>query len=156
VNSFNIFRWLLAIVLLLSIAWKIAIPRGAESDSKERLIDFLKRNYLDVSAVQQIADVSMIRAETASCRLQIVQLAANGSDRDLFRRLAAGADRAFVVFRGTVYEQQPVFWTVLDDFRVRHLRELGLATHATLVIAVAANSSCDTEQIPWNELRKTL
>ena len=144
-------------MLLVSVAWKIAIRLGTETDPKDRLIvDFLKRNHFDVSPTEQIADdVSVIRAQTASCRLQIVQLAPNGSDRDLFRHLATGADRAFVVFRGKVYTKQPILWTVLDDFLFRHLRELGLTRNVTPVIAVATNSSCDAERIPWNELRTT-
>jgi hypothetical protein len=146
---------MLAIALVLSVAWKTTIRSGAENDDKEHLVDFLKRNHFEVLPVEQIVnDVSMIRAQTASCSLKIVQLAPNGSNRDLFRSLAAGADRAFVVFRGKVYVQQPIFWTVLDDFWVRHLRELGVTTHSAPVIAVAANSSCDAERIPWNELRE--
>ena len=154
-NSSSTFRWILAIALVLSVAWKTAIRSGIGNDAKEHLVVFLKRNHFEVSPIEQmVSDVSMIRAQTASCRLQIVQLAANGSDRDLFTSLAAGADRAFVVFRGKVYGQQPILWTVLDDFWVRHLRELGVTTHSSPVIAVAANSSCDAEQIPWNELRE--
>ena len=141
--------------LVLSVAWKTAIRSGVENDGKEHLVDFLKRNHFALSPIEQIVNyVSTIRAQTASCSLKIVQLAPNGSNRDLFRSLAAGADRAFVVFRGKVYVQQPIFWTVLDDFWVRHLRELGVTTHSAPVIAVAANSSCDAERIPWNELRE--
>lgn len=155
-NSSNTFRWLLAIVLLGSVAWKVAIGLGPETEPKDRLIvDFLKRNHFDISPTEQVADNSVIRAQTASCHLQIVQLAPNGSNRDLFRHLSAGADRAFVVFRGKVYAQQPILWTVLDDFLFRHLRELGLTRNVAPVIAVATNSSCDAERIPWNEFRTT-
>lgn len=56
-NSSSAFRWLLAIVLLVSVAWKIAIRLGTETDPKDRLIvDFLKRNHFDVSPTEQIAD----------------------------------------------------------------------------------------------------
>jgi hypothetical protein len=153
VNSSSTFRWILAIALVLSVAWKTAIGSGIGIDAKEHLVDFLKRNHFEVSPIEPIVnDVSMIRAQTASCNLKIVQLAPNGSNRDLFRSLAAGADRAFVVFRGKVYAQQPILWTVLDDFWVRHLREFGVTMHSTPVIAVAANSSCDAERIRWNGL----
>jgi hypothetical protein len=146
---------MLAIALVLRVAWKTAISSGVGNDDKEYLVDFLKRNHFEVSPIEQIVnDVSMIRAQTASCNLKIVQLAPNGSNRDLFRFLAAGADRVFVVFRGKVYAQQPILWTVLDDFWVRHLRELGVTTHSTPVFAVAANSACDAERIPRNELRE--
>jgi hypothetical protein len=155
VNSSIIFRWILVIALVLSVAWKSAIRSDIENDAREHLVVFLKRNHFDVSPIEQIVDdVSMIRAQTASCDLKIVQLAPNGSNRDLFRSLATGADHAFVVFRGQVYTRQPILWTVLDDFWVRHLRELGVTTHSTPVFAVATNSACDAERIPWSELRE--
>jgi hypothetical protein len=77
----------------------------------------------------------------------------DGSNRDLVRHLAAGTDRSFVVFRGTVYTQQPILWTVLDYLWSRFLRELGLVRHITPVIAVAVNTSCNAERLPWGELQ---
>jgi len=155
VNSSSIFRWILAIALVLSVAWKIVIRSGTDNGAKEQLIVFLKRNHFDVAPTEQItSDISVIRAQTGSCALKIVQLAPNGSNRDLFRSLAAGADQAFVIFHGKVYARQPILWTVLDDFWTRHLRELGVTVHRTPVIAVTANSSCDVERIPWNELQE--
>ena len=59
---------------------------------------------------------------------------------------AAEQDRSFVVFRGTVYAQQPILWTVLNYLWSRFLRELGLIRQITPVIAVAANFSCDAER----------
>ena len=143
-------------MLLLSIAWKIAIPSDNEKDPKDPLLDFLKRNHFDVSATGQILNnTPIIQAKTASCRLQIARLAPDGSDRDLFRHFATGTDRAFVVFRGKVYVQQPIFWTVLDNLWSKNLRELGLSARVTPVIAVAANSSCDAERLPWDELSES-
>jgi hypothetical protein len=156
VNSSSALRWFLTIVLLLSVAWKIAIPSDNGNDQKTPLIDFFERNHFEVSVTDlTLNNAPIIRAKTESCRLQIVRLAPNGSDRDLFRHLASGTDRAFVVFRGRVYTQQPIFWTVLDDLWSRHLRELGLTRHDTPVIAVAANSSCNAERLPWDELSET-
>jgi hypothetical protein len=156
VNSSSTFRLLLVTTLFLSVAWKAAIRSDAESDPTSYLVDFLKRNNFTVSPTERIVnDVLLIRAQTASCSLQIIRLAPNGSDRDLFSHLAAGADHAFVVFRGKVYTRQPIWSTVLDDFWFRHLRELGLTKHVTSIIAVAASSSCDAVRIPWNELRET-
>jgi len=118
-------------VLLLSIGWKIAIQPDNPNYQKDDLI---------------------IRATTASCYLQIARFTPDGSNRDLIRHLAAGTDRSFVVFRGTVYAQQPILWTVLNYLWSRFLRELGLIRQITPVIAVAANFSCDAERLPWGEL----
>jgi hypothetical protein len=94
----------------------------------------------------------IIRVTSVSCNLQIARLTPDGSNRDLIRHLAAGTDRSFIVFRGRVYTRQPLLWTVLNYFWSRFLRELGLIKHITPVISVAANTSCDAEKLPWDEL----
>jgi hypothetical protein len=141
-------------VLLLTIGWKIAIQPDDHDYLKEDLIKFFERNHFTVVVTDEIVNYTpIIRATTASCHLQIARLTADGSNRDLIRYLAAGSDRSFIVFRGTVYTQQPVLWTVLDYLWSRFLRDLGSIRHTTPVIAVAVNSSCDAERLPWGEFQ---
>ena len=140
-------------MLLVALGWKIAIQPDDPNYLKEDLIKFLERNHFSVVVTDEMVNYTpIIRATTASCHLQIGRLTPDGSNRDLIRHIAAGTDRSFVVFRGTVYAQQPVLWTVLDYLWSRFLRELGLIRHITPVINVAANSSCNAERLPWGEL----
>ena len=119
------FKWFLTVVLLLSIAWKITIRYDHQSDPNDRLVDFFARKHFDVAVTEQ-SGIQIIQANTASCSLRIARLASNGSDQDLVRDLAGGSDHLFVIFRGQVYAQQPIFWTVFNDIWSRHLRELEL------------------------------
>jgi hypothetical protein len=155
VNSSGAFRWSIAGVLLLTIGWKIVIQPDDQYHPKEDLIKFFERNHFNVVVTDEVVNVytPIIRATTASCDLRIARLTPDGSNRDLIRHLAAGTDRSFIVFRGTVYAQQPVLWTVLNYLWSRFLRELGLIEHITPVISVAVNSSCNAEQLPWGELQ---
>ena len=140
-------------MLLLTIGWKIAIQPDDPNYLKENLIKFFERNHFNVVVTNEMVNYTpIIRATTASCHLQIARLTPDGSNRDLIRHLAAGTDRSFVVFRGTVYTQQPILWTVLNYLWSRFLRELGLIEHITPVISVAVNSSCNAEGLPWDEL----
>ena len=140
-------------MLLLTIGWKIAIRPDDPNYLKQDLIRFFERNHFDVVVTDEMVnDTPLIRATTASCHLQIARLTADGSNRDLIRHFAASSDRFFVVFRGKVYAEQPVAWTVLNYLWSRFLRELGLIDHITPVISVAVNSSCDAKQLPWGEL----
>lgn len=153
-NSSSAFRWFLAGALLLTIGWKIAIQPDDQNYLTEEIIKFLERNHFGVVVTNEAVNyMPMIRATTATCHLQIARLTPDGSNRDLIRHLAAGTDRSFIVFRGTVYAQQPVLWTVLHYLWSRFLRELGLIEHITPVISVALNSSCNAEQLPWGELQ---
>ena len=152
-NSSIAFRSSVAFVLLLSIGWKIAVPADSSSDLRDELVGFFERNHFQVAVTDELLNyLPIIRATAASCQLQVARLDYDGSNRDLIRHLTVGADRSFVVFRGAVYAQQPIFWTVLDYVWSRFLRELGLGRHASPVIHVAENSSCNAEKLPWVEL----
>ena len=56
------FKSLLSFVLLLSIAWKIAIPSNRQSDPNAGLVEFLNRNHFDVSVTEQ-SGVPIIQAK---------------------------------------------------------------------------------------------
>lgn len=153
-SSYSAFRWCIATVLLLAIGWKIAVPFEDPNYLKEDLVRFLERNHFNVVVADEMAaaDMPIIRATRASCQLQVAKLIPDGSNRNLVRYLAIGTDRSFVVFRGEVYAQQPVPWTVLHYLWSRFLRELGLIRQITPVIDVAENLSCNAERLPWTEL----
>ena len=153
-NSSIAFRWSIAVVLLLAIGWKIAIQPDDQNYLKEDLVKFFERNHFDVVVTDEVVNYTpIIRATKASCNLQVARLTPDGSNRDLIRHLAAGTDRSFIVFRSTVYTQQPILWTVLHYAWSRFLRELGLVRHIAPVIAVAVNTSCNAESLPWGELQ---
>jgi hypothetical protein len=153
VNSSIAFRSSVAMVLLVSIGWKIAVPAESSSDLRDDLVGFFERNHFQVAVTDELVNyMPIIRATAASCQLQVARLTYDGSNRDLVRHLTVGADRSFIVFRGAVYAQQPIFWTVLDYVWSRFLRELGLGRHISPIIHVAESSSCNAEKLPWGEL----
>jgi hypothetical protein len=154
VNSSIAFRSSIAIVLLLSIGWKLVIPPDSSGDLKDELVGFFERNDFHVVVTDESANyMPIIRITAASCQLQVARLTYDGSNRDLIRHLTPGADRSFIVFRGSVYTQQPIFWTVLDYVWSRFLRELGFVKHISPVIHVAESSSCKAEELPWGEIQ---
>jgi hypothetical protein len=148
VNFSRVLRWSVAILIPLTLAWKIAIPPYHPDDPKGELLEFFERNGFNVVVIDKL----VLHATTASCRLLIATLAPDGSNRDLIRSLTGNPDRQFVVFRGDVYAQQPVFWTMIYYLSSRFLRELGLIRDIAPVIAIGANSSCNTDRLPWREL----
>ena len=152
-SSFRAFRWLIAVLLLLSVGWKAAIPPEKADYPEKHLVDFLERNHFDVVVTGETTNYTpIIRATTASCRLQVASLTPDGWNGDLIRHIAADADRSFIVVRGKVYTKQHVLFTIWEDLRSRFLRQLGIASHLSPIIAVAANVSCNAERLPWGEL----
>jgi hypothetical protein len=148
VNFSRVLRWSVAILIPLTLAWKTAIPPYHPENLKGELIKFFERNGFNVA----VNDKDGLHATSASCSIFIATLEPDGSNRDAVRSLTGNPDRQFVVFRGNVYTRQPVFLTVAYYFYSRFLRELGLIRDIALVVAVGANSSCNTDSLPWREL----
>jgi len=154
-NSSVAFRWSIAGVLLLTVGWKLAIQMDDQSYRTKDIVKFFEHNHFSVVVTDELVNnTPIIRATTASCDLQIARLNPDGSNRDLVRYLASGTDRSFVVFHGTVYTRQPVLRTLSNYFWSRLLRELGLIEYISPAINVAANSSCDAERLPWDEIQR--
>jgi hypothetical protein len=97
----------------------------------------------------------MLRASSGVCHLLVIKSPAMGWDQDLVRRHASAADQVFVVFRGSVYAEQPTWLTMVDFLWARFRRELGLSAQASPVLAVVAAKSCHAERFPWEELVPT-
>jgi hypothetical protein len=151
VNFSSAFKWALAAALVLAIGWKIVLPSDYQGHLKDDLVEFLEREHFNVVSTYETGTL-FIRATAASCQLHVANLNPDGSNGDLVRHLTAGAERSFVVFRGQMYTQQPVFWTVLDDLWSRFLRKLRLTRNVSPIINVAENSSCNAERLPWSEV----
>jgi hypothetical protein len=152
VNFSRVLRCSVAVLVPLTLAWKIAIPPYNPDDLNGELVEFFERNGFSIVVTDELVKIPIIHATTDSCRLLIARLAPNGSDQHLVRSVFGDTDRQFVVFRGEVYPQQPVFWTAAHYLFSRFLRELGLIRDITPVVAVAANSPCDIDRLPWGEL----
>ena len=85
-NSSRALKWCFVLILLLSVAWKIAIPPDNPNDLKDALVEFLERNHFSTVLTDEIInDTPIIQATSASCHLQIARLTPDGSNRDLIQ-----------------------------------------------------------------------
>jgi hypothetical protein len=90
-----------------------------------------------------------VDANDGRCRLRLVPLAADGSTLEQVRLHVAYDARFFVVFRGRVYQDQPVFWTALFNVAPTVLNALGLSASRIPPLAVNANGECKIENLSW-------
>ncbi len=158
-NSSRAFRLSIAALIGLTVAWKIVVYSTAPDDLIARISSFLTRNDFVVDPPEQIlnigtsaAEASIIRATSRACNLSVAQLTIDGSNRQLIESRFAGAERRFIVFRGKLYPEPPEFAIVESFIWTRLVKELGVSNRSLPVIAVAANTSCNAEGLPWNEL----
>jgi hypothetical protein len=153
------FKWCLALLLPLTIAWKLTTPQGAldRRDSGEvqgKLVEFLIRHQFNID-IEKLLDAPIIRASTGACRMLIMEVSPDGWQRDLIRSRAEATDRVLFIFRGKVYADQPVWLTATVGFWSRQLQRLGLLRNVPPVIAVIAPRLCNVKRLPWDELALT-
>jgi hypothetical protein len=146
------FKWGIALLLALTLAWKFA-GRGAEDGHPERRVfEFLIHHGFDVALTENVRG-DIIIATSAACQVRIAKASYDGDNRDLIRSLATESDRIFYVFQGRQYLEQPVWLTVSNRLWTRFLSELGFERAEEPILAVIASQQCDAERLPWVELQ---
>ena len=151
------FKFIMAMLLALTVGWKVAIglTDNAEKDFKPMLVKFLVRHHFAVSEVNDVDDMSILKAIAGDCRL-LVTKDAQGWNHDIIQQLATVDDRVFFVFRRAIYTSLPTWSAAANDYWLRFLRKIPFI-HAddTPIVAVIAPARCDAERLPWHELSPT-
>jgi hypothetical protein len=154
VKSSPALKWLLVLLLPLTLTWKLAVAlRPADpTDGKNAIVEFLAQyQFRAVIENGKGNELFVIAAQSGDCRLFVAEISPIGYSIDQVQLLVTKFDRTFIVFRGTIYSKQPVFLTVVNYLWFSSLRKLGLVSHIPLVLVVI--SPCDVEQLPWDVLR---
>jgi hypothetical protein len=148
-------KWFIALLLPLTLGWKLTVRPDDPRELNDSLVEFLARHQFDVIVTEEKMENSpVIDATAGSCRILAGKISPDGDTWQLVHRFAAPKDHVFAVFDGRAYPAQPTSLTAVSGLWSRFLREMGLARHQTLVIAVVASATCDAEELPWDELRE--
>ena len=146
-------RWLFVLLLPLTLAWKLASKPADPNKIRNDIVIFLEQHEFNtLDSRKPLVDIQIIEARSVTCRLLVGNISPYGVHTEIVQQLGTAADRRFFVFRGLVYQQQPVVLTTLNHLGFRFLRDLGLVSAIPPVLALV--SSCDAaDQLPWNELK---
>jgi hypothetical protein len=149
-------KWLIAVILPLTLAWKLTVAADTNDHLEHDIIVFLTRQGFHAVATEDMSteDVNLpgIQAVSGACQIRVMRVSYDGANRDMVRNLVAANDRLIFIHRGKAYREQPVLLTVLDQIWTRSLRKMGLADHDPPVLAVVAPAQCDAEKLPWEQL----
>ena len=146
------FKWLLIFLLPVTFAWKLAAERPALGETQKRIVQFLAVQSFDVTEEMPVKNIPVVRATKGDCSMIVAEGASDGSTRSIVSHFATATDRQFVVFRGTIYDEQPTWLTVTDRRWTDYLRKLGMSEPESPPIMVVASHSCRAERLPWAEL----
>jgi hypothetical protein len=152
-------KGLFALLLVLSIGMKIAVgnpsARGVVETTdatKGEVAAFLDRQGFRVGEDENPPEFQYVPAAMGNCRLLVVLAAPEGWHRDIIRQLASEHDQVFFVFRGAVYQDQPIWLTWMNHYwrMLNHYAGRGLPTQP--VLGIIASPACDLRDTPWREL----
>jgi hypothetical protein len=148
-------KWLIVIILPLTLAWKVLVKIDYEKDDLENdAIAFLNRHEFHVGEIDHAIDrFPIIHASSGACQMRVMHDSYAGVYRDLIRNVTAANERLIYVYRGTVYREQPTWLTQSDEYWTRLIRKFGLAGHNPRVLAVVGSPQCDMERLPWEQLQ---
>ena len=120
---------------------------------KYSLADFLHRQHFDVDIDEQMLSGQpvVVVGKSNDCRLLIAETWPLGDPVDSIQQLTTDGDHSFIVFRGEIYDKQPLARSVTSYLWYTFLCRLGLASRIPRVLAVI--TSCNAEKLPWIELQ---
>ena len=149
------FKWCISLLLPLTLVCKSVGGRDPSLEFKDKLIEFLVHNELDVVTVKEWMDaMPVIHATAGTCRMLVAEVSSDGWTQHLIRYHAEATDHVFFIFRGKVYAEQPTWLTAAAGLWSRQLQRLGLNQYVTSVVAVIASESCNAERLPWDKLNE--
>jgi hypothetical protein len=145
-------KWLIAIFLPLTLAWKLAVKAENNDHPEDEVIALLTREGFH-AVVTEDMNFRAIRAVNSTCQMRVIMPSYYGADRDIIRSLVTADDSLIFVHHGIVYQEQPILLTVLAELWARALRKIGMTLRHTPVLAVLAQRQCGADRLHWGELQ---
>ena len=153
----------LAVLLALTLSIKIAsghspgLGATALNDpeietARGETAAFLVRNGFAVEEWWGDDDVRLASAQRRDCRLLIGPLSPIKWSRDLLHQLAPVDGRAFFVFNGSVYDDQPRWRSWMAYFWRRTALLVGLKVRYEPLFGAVALDTCRDLKVPWTAL----
>jgi len=151
VSSSSAFKWLVIVLVPLTLGWKLVGGETPASESKINIFEFLSRHGFEVTK-RTWGDIPFSDATAGACRMIVVEVSPDGWARNVIRQISGTTEQQFFVFRGNTYTEQPTWLTLSDHWWSQSLRKLGFARRDAPVIAVSATGPCAPERLPWGEV----
>jgi len=147
-------KWIMLLVLPVSLGWKVAAGAEPPQQMTGRMVAFLERNQFEVMVTDKMNwnVFPLMHASAGACRLVVAEESADGWNSEIIRDVARSMDRLFIVYQGAIYTQRPGWLTLTHYWWSKYLHKMGLARREMPVIAVAQTASCNAERLPWAEL----
>jgi hypothetical protein len=145
-------KLLLAVLLPLTLVWKLTVKPENRDQPEDDIVAFLARQGFHAVVAEDMI-LPGIRAVNGACHMRIMMPSYYGADRDIARSLVAADESLMFVHQGRIYREQPTLQTLWAELWARSLRRIGLIYHRVPVLAVVAPRQCEAERLPWDQLQ---
>jgi hypothetical protein len=144
-----------AALLLVSLGAKAALTAPAEYPDSRRFANeaaamLRARGFATLSSRRTFG--ILVEGRRGSCRLRVADYTPYGTYADRFDELAGPVGPLRFVYRGAVQARAPKLVPLLDYYRFRELRRVGLPALRHPIAAVAASPGCDLASFDWSRL----
>ncbi|MGA7383960.1 MAG: hypothetical protein WBW81_04465 [Methylocella sp.] len=144
-------------LLVLTLSFKVAVGMrqfvsGQEEMVRAGIATFLARQGFEPDPAIAIQHPIGVSGHSGGCQLFIAEVAPQGWQRHIPRRIASDGDHVFFFFRGHKYQDQPVWLTRPSGYWNIFLRNLGFRAPVEPVLGIVASPPCDLNAFPWQEL----
>jgi len=144
-------------LLVLTLSFKVSVGMnqlvsGEEEMARTHIATFLARQGFEPDRAVAIQHPIGVSGHSGGCQLFVAEVAPQGWQRYIPRRVASDGDQVFFFFRGHKYQDQPVWLTRLSGYWNSFLRNLGFNSLVEPVLGIVASPPCDLNTMPWQEL----
>ena len=146
-----------AALLLVSLGGKLAAASGTPNLDPHTAAASAARMLTNAGFDARIVEISrsprvFVEATRGECRLIAGEYPPHSTFREVYLDLAAPIGPLRFAHRGRLLDREPKVLGLLDFYRWRELRRVGIAARRHAIIAVAAGPECHAESLPWSEV----
>jgi hypothetical protein len=144
------FKWLLALLVPITLGFKLVTTHDEPRPFVDRLTTFLEMEGFSIVSNETIALNNALVAARNECRILFAPVSDTLSD-ELIKKMVNQTDRIVFIFHGEAYDKIPNWTTAADRIFSRIITRLGFHSPSP-TLRVAASPQCEIGKIPWEKL----
>lgn len=141
---------ILAVTISIKVAW-LRADRPSDEKLQTAIVALLSRAGFSVERKTLLAGFEII-GRSGDCRLTVRDTFPQGYNLETIVAWTPKDAQLLYAFRGELYPEAPISRATAAHVWARVLRQFGLSSTWSPMVAVASTPTCTPSAIPWGEL----
>lgn len=147
----------LSLSIKVALGFSLGFQAAALADpalvrEDQAVSSFLERSGFVIEEWQGTGLLRLVSARAGECRVLVGALSPLSWHRDLLHRLAPPGGRAFFVYEGGIYEDQPRWRAWLHHYWRTSAHLIGLAVADRPLYGVVTTPACSEAKVNWRSI----